>query len=259
MSGAAQVAKKTGIAFTTLTPTSLASASGLADLIGRPAPDQELILETRGCQPAASLLRAAGRHHGTMTSRMQMMCQILAHLRRHRRRQLLKLLSAPLAAPASRISVQTTLSTRCVAFGIETKRTQQQANETAKDDDNHEQFGHHAPSKELRSTSEPNLTGPVGILATPVVHFGPLMTELPVGRFASCICDGGTPPRRTWSASCVQQACRTQSWLRYLVSWTLAVSAACGRGLHHTPRQPHDLRQSLTKSCSTTWSSSTPR
>ena len=235
-----------------LTPTSLASASGLADLIGKQAHDRELILETRGCQPAASPLRAAGRHHGTMTSRMQMMCQILAHLRRHRRRQLLKLLSAPLAAPASRISVQTTRSTRCVAFGTATKRTQQQANETAKDDDNHEQFGHHAPSKELRSTSEPNLTGPVGILATPAVHFGPLMTELSVGRFASYICDGGTPPRRTWSASFVQQACRTQSWLIYLALWILAVSVVCGRGLRHTLRPPHVLPRSLTKSCSTT-------
>ena len=66
------------LAFMIRIPTSLASASGLADLIAKQAHGLGHILVIPACRPTASLLHLAADHLDTMISKMRMMYQILA-------------------------------------------------------------------------------------------------------------------------------------------------------------------------------------
>ena len=66
------------LAFTTRATTSLASASGLADLIAKQAHELGHILVIPACRPTASLLHLAADHLDTMMSKTRMMYRTLA-------------------------------------------------------------------------------------------------------------------------------------------------------------------------------------
>ena len=66
------------LAFMIRIPTSLASASGLADLIAKQAHELGHILVIPACRPTASLLHPAVDHLDTMMSKTRMMYQTLA-------------------------------------------------------------------------------------------------------------------------------------------------------------------------------------
>jgi len=81
--GSVRAVVRTSLGHMILTPTSLVSASGWADLIGRPACALEHILVILVSRPAARRRPAAGRHHNMTINKMLKMFQIPAQHRHH--------------------------------------------------------------------------------------------------------------------------------------------------------------------------------
>ena len=247
-SGTAPAASTTSRGCTTPTTTSQATANGLNVRTARPAHEQEHIHEIHVFPPTANQVPAAGRYHDQTMNKMLKTFQ--THPKQHRHNHShnkhqqadhnKKMNIVPLAVPTVRATIPDILLTTSAGYGEMTEKTLENA--TATDNDHHENE-HHDQYKYNKALKWTLVTNLIGLVGTWVTHAAPYAQHTKAWydvHYASFISDGGMLPRPRWNVYSALRAFPPPRWPRYPASWTLAGSAACGHGHHHTPQLPRD-------------------